>query len=159
MTDAEDHSLRTALARAACLAPMRRFAVALVAAASLTAMGSFAQSYPSKPVRVIVPFAPGGGVDFNTIPLTAGTFTSADGTTKIIPVTATADNISEFSEVFRLRVSNIAGAGAYQPFDDAVIVDDDPTDVIGYIFKDSNGNGYWDDNEQPFENVEVTIVD
>jgi tripartite-type tricarboxylate transporter receptor subunit TctC len=38
-------------------------ACALVAGASLVAATSFAQSYPSKPVRVIVPFSPGGGSD------------------------------------------------------------------------------------------------
>ena len=50
---------------------LRRFAIALVAGASLVAAASFAQSYPSKPVRVIVPFAPGGGSD-----ITARVFSS-----------------------------------------------------------------------------------
>ena len=42
---------------------LQQFAFALVAGASLVAATSFAQSYPSKPVRVIVPFSPGGGSD------------------------------------------------------------------------------------------------
>jgi tripartite-type tricarboxylate transporter receptor subunit TctC len=41
----------------------RWLAIALVAGAWLAPGASFAQSYPSKPVRVIVPFAPGGGSD------------------------------------------------------------------------------------------------
>ena len=37
-------------------------AVALVAALSTTAV---AQEYPTKPVRIIIPFAPGGGNDLS----------------------------------------------------------------------------------------------
>jgi tripartite-type tricarboxylate transporter receptor subunit TctC len=37
---------------------------ALLAVASLFAVPSIAQIYPSMPVRLIVPFPPGGGADF-----------------------------------------------------------------------------------------------
>jgi len=43
---------------------LRRIAIALAATTCLVPGALFAQSYPSKPVRVVVPFAPGGGVDF-----------------------------------------------------------------------------------------------
>ena len=37
----------------------------LLALAALAATGAHAQSYPTKPVRIIVGFTPGGGVDIN----------------------------------------------------------------------------------------------
>jgi len=50
--------------RAAFLQRFRPFAAAFLAGMTLTlSQSAFSQQYPSKPVRVIVPFAPGGGSD------------------------------------------------------------------------------------------------
>jgi tripartite-type tricarboxylate transporter receptor subunit TctC len=45
------------------ITPIRRAAALLAAAACFLVPSAFAQDYPSKPIRIIVPYAAGGGVD------------------------------------------------------------------------------------------------
>ena len=47
---------------------MKRFCIFAIALAALTtpAFSQDAANYPSRPIRMIVPFAPGGGLDIST---------------------------------------------------------------------------------------------
>src|ERR1700716_3297508 len=55
----------------------------VVAAIALMAMGAYAQSYPAKPIRYVVPFPPGGGQDL-VVRALAPRMTEALGQTVIV---------------------------------------------------------------------------
>ncbi len=59
------------------------FATAFLAAASLVAFPLYAQPYPSKPIRIIVGFAPGGAVDI-VARMSAQRFTDALGRAAVV---------------------------------------------------------------------------
>jgi tripartite-type tricarboxylate transporter receptor subunit TctC len=61
----------------------RTLALALAAAGALTASAAWSQNYPTKPVRIIAPFAPGGGTDF-IARVAATKLTEATGQTFIV---------------------------------------------------------------------------
>ena len=65
---------------------------ALVAIICLASLGALAQAYPTKPVRLIVPFAPGGGTDV-LARMIAQQLTDALGQSVIVDNRAAIDGI------------------------------------------------------------------
>ncbi len=65
---------------------------ALVAITCLASLGTFAQTYPTKPVRLIVPFAPGGGTDV-LARMIAQQLTDALGQSVVVDNRAAVDGI------------------------------------------------------------------
>jgi Ca2+-binding RTX toxin-like protein len=77
----------------------------------------------------------------------------------LVTVWAKGDTDAEYIETFRLKVSNVSGAGTYQPQATGYIVDDELVTVNGYVFVDTNRNGYWDGDEVEFDGVTIKVSD
>lgn len=89
------------------------------------------------------------------------TFDLVNGNTKDFYVNTLGDAAPEYTEAFRFKVTGITSgeASLITSFKDGYITDDDPVNLSGYIFQDTNANGYWDSTESAFSNVAVTVTD
>jgi len=87
-----------------------QFAVALLTASTLlAALPAHAQSYPTKPVRLIVPFAPGGGSD-----ISARTMTDAMG--QALGTTIVIDNRPGAGSVLGADIASKSAPDGYTLF-------------------------------------------